>query len=173
MLSVIHPRLRLLLSLLALISPNFTWFPQPRSQAAVGDSPESNTALREIVASGHLADLRWPDFSDYKIHLTNFYEPTSYAPAWVQGVQPSPQALVMIELFKSAWKKGLQPEDYDASRWDSRVHAVQGSSSDLARFDVALTVCTMRFIEDLRVGRINPQHFKFGLSIKQKFTRRS
>jgi len=74
----------------------------------------------------------------------------------------------MIEQFKNAWKKGLDPEDYDASRWDSRLRALDGSSSSLATFDVALTVCTMRFVSDLRIGRINPQHFKFGLSVEEK-----
>ncbi len=38
----------------------------------------------------------------------------------------------------------------------------------VARFDVALTVCTMRYVSDLRIGRINPAHFKFGLSVEQK-----
>ena len=38
----------------------------------------------------------------------------------------------------------------------------------MARFDVALTVCTMRYVSDLHIGRINPQHFKFGLSVEQK-----
>ena len=38
----------------------------------------------------------------------------------------------------------------------------------MARFDVALTVCTMRYVSDLRIGRINPQHFKFGLNVEQK-----
>jgi L,D-transpeptidase YcbB len=33
---------------------------------------------------------------------------------------------------------------------------------------VALTVCAMRYISDLHIGRINPQHFKFGLSVEQK-----
>jgi murein L,D-transpeptidase YcbB/YkuD len=154
--------------LLALATASSAWFPPPGPQTTVGGSPGSNAGLREMVASGHLPDLRWPDFSDYKIRLTNFYEPTGYAAAWVQGVRPSPQAFAMIELFKNAGKKGLEPEDYDASRWDNRVRAVQGSSSDLARFDVALTVCSMRFIAALRTGRINPQHFKFGLSIEQK-----
>ena len=74
----------------------------------------------------------------------------------------------MIELFRNAWKKGLEPEDYDASQWDSRLHAMQGSAANPADFEVALTVCTMRYISDLRIGRINPQHFKFGLSVEQK-----
>jgi len=38
----------------------------------------------------------------------------------------------------------------------------------VARFDVALTVCTMRFVSDLHIGRINPRHFEFELSVEQK-----
>jgi L,D-transpeptidase YcbB len=86
------------------------------------------------------------------------------------GAQPVPQALSLIELFRDAGKKGLAPEDYDASRWEERIRALQASSSGpaVARFDVALTVCTMRYVSDLRTGRINPQHFKFDLSVEQK-----
>lgn len=124
--------------------------------------------LKDIAGSGYLADLRWPNFSDYKTQLVNFYGLTNYSPVWVQGAQPTSQAFSMIEQFKNAWKRGLEPEDYDASRWVGRLQALQGSDSALARFDVALTLCTMRFVSDLRIGRINPQHFKFGLSVQQK-----
>jgi murein L,D-transpeptidase YcbB/YkuD len=130
--------------------------------------PEDAGGLSEIVASGHLSDLRWPDFTDYKAHLVTFYEPTAYASAWVQEGQPSPQALSMIEQFKGAWRKGLEPEDYDASRWDSRLTALKAPGADPARFDVALTVCAMRLVSDLHIGRINPQHFHFGLSVADK-----
>lgn len=133
-----------------------------------GRSSGINAELRGIVTSGNLEDLRWPDFSDYKTILISFYEPSQYATSWLQGTRPTPQALSMIELFRSAWKKGLDPEDYDASRWDTRVHTVEGSDKALARFDAALTICTMRFVSDLRIGRINPKHFKFGLNVEQK-----
>jgi murein L,D-transpeptidase YcbB/YkuD len=126
--------------------------------------------IQSLVASGNLDGMRWPNFSDYRTWLQKFYEPAGYAPAWVQAGQPIPQALSLIEVFKDAWKKGLDPEDYDASRWEERIRGLQGSSSGatVARFDVALTVCTMRYISDLHIGRINPQHFKFGLSVEQK-----
>jgi len=130
-------------------------------------SPQTSSKLREIVSSGTLRDLRWPDFSDYKGHLAEFYEANGYTPAWVQGRQLSPQALALIEAFKQAWKKGLQPEDYDASRWDARMGQLQ-SSDDPAPVDVAMTVCTMRFVSDLRIGRVNPKHFKFGLDVEHK-----
>ncbi len=140
------------------------------SLASFSAVPQSD--IQSLAASGNLEGMRWPNFSDYRDWLTKFYEPSGFAPAWVEGSQPQPlpQALTLIEIFKDAGKKGLDPEDYDASRWDERIRALQGTEhgSAVARFDLALTVCTMRYVSDLRIGRINPQHFKFGLSVEQK-----
>ncbi len=124
--------------------------------------------IQALLASGNLEGMRWPNFSDYRIALQKFYEPTGYAPAWVQGTQPVPQALSMIERFKDAWKKGLNPEDYDASRWEERIRALPTGGPAVARLDVALSVCTMRYVSDLRIGRVNPLHFDFGLNVQQK-----
>jgi L,D-transpeptidase YcbB len=124
--------------------------------------------IQSLVSAGKLDGMRWPNFPDYQPWLQSFYQPVGYAPAWIQANAPSPQALSMIELFRNAWQKGLEPEDYDASRWDNRVRALQRSTADQAIFDVALTVCAMRYISDLRIGRINPQHFKFGLNVDRK-----
>lgn len=126
--------------------------------------------IRTLVTSGKLEEMRWPNFSDYRNSIQEFYDPTGFAPAWVQGTQPVPQALSLIEFFRNAWRKGLDPEDYDASRWDQRVGALQGPAGGaaVARFDVALTVCTMRYLSAVRIGRINPRHFKFGLDVEHK-----
>jgi len=126
--------------------------------------------IQNLVTSGNLEGMRWPNFSDYRDRLQEFYKPTGFAPAWVQGTQPISQARSLIEVFKVAGTKGLDPEDYDSSRWEARIRDLQGSSSgpSVARFDVALTLCTMRYVSDLRTGRINPQHFQFGLSVEQK-----
>jgi hypothetical protein len=130
--------------------------------------PGDKVTLGDIVASGQLPELRWPDFSDYKPELTEFYQSTGYSSAWVHDRQRSPQALVMIEAFKNAWRKGLDPEDYEASRWDGRLGALKDSGIDPARFDATVTVCTMRFVSDLHIGRIHPKHLNFGLSIESK-----
>ena len=78
--------------------------------------------------------MRWPNFTDYRTALQKFYEPTGYAPAWVQGSQPVPQALSLIERFKDAWKKGLNPEDYDTSRWEERIRALPTGGPAVAAF---------------------------------------
>ena len=123
---------------------------------------------QSLVSAGNLPGMRWPNFRDYQPWLQEFYEPSGYAPAWMQANAASPQALAMITILRDAWQKGLEPEDYDASRWNSRLQALQGSLQNQATFDVSLTVCAMRYISDLRIGRINPQHFKFGLTIEHK-----
>ena len=67
--------------------------------------------------------------------------------------------------------KGLTPEDYDASRWSSRLNALKsapGDATTVANFDAALTVSAMRYISDLHIGRVNPKQFKFGIDIAQK-----
>lgn len=127
-----------------------------------------SSSIQSIVSAGQLNQMRWPNFRDCQASLREFYQPEAFAPAWIQGTTPSPQALAMIDLFRNAWKKGLEPEDYDASRWDGRLHALQSSNSDASVFDVALTVSTMRYVSDLRIGRINPKHFQFGLTVEHK-----
>jgi L,D-transpeptidase YcbB len=124
--------------------------------------------IQTIVASGNLPAMRWPNFTDYRTALQKFYEPTEYAPAWVQGSQPVPQAQFLIDRFSDAWKKGLNPEDYDASRWTERIGALKTGGPAVAQFDVALSVCAMRYISDLRIGRVNPSHFDFGLNVQEK-----
>jgi L,D-transpeptidase YcbB len=126
--------------------------------------------IQNLVKGGNLEGMRWPNFSDYRNSVQEFYEPAGYAPAWVHGSHPVPQALALIEQFRNAGKNGLDPEDYDASLWEERIRALQGSSSGtaVARFDVALTVSAMRYVSALRIGRINPKHFDFGLSVEHK-----
>jgi L,D-transpeptidase YcbB len=126
--------------------------------------------IRTLVTTGNLEEMRWPNFNDHRNSVQEFYEPTGFTPAWVQGSHPVPQALSLIEIFRNAWRKGLDPEDYDASRWEKRIGDLQGSSGGaaVARFDVALTVCTMRYVSNLRIGHVDPQHFKFQLDVAHK-----
>jgi murein L,D-transpeptidase YcbB/YkuD len=137
-------------------------------------SAEAEASLRGWIEAGRLSDLRWPDFSDYRVHVDNFYGPTGYTLAWVRDGQATPQAMAITEVFAGADSKGLRAQDYDASRWPDWIARLERSKSkggavsdsDLARFDLALTVCLMRYISDLHIGRVNPKTFHFGLDIE-------
>ncbi len=81
----------------------------------------------------------------------------------------------MIELLQNAEAKGLDPEDYDSSRWQGRLlklgqHKVdqKPSEQDLVSFDTALTVSAMRYIRAIHCGRLNPKEFKFELDTEGK-----
>jgi murein L,D-transpeptidase YcbB/YkuD len=86
---------------------------------------------------------------------------------------PTPQAQQIIALLLQADQKGLSPDDYDGPRWADRLAKLkpataQPSEADAARFDLALTVCVMRYISDLHIGKVNPKHFEFGFDIQAK-----
>ena len=117
--------------------------------------------MRDLILSGRLEDLSWPDFSDFRADNDNFYEPAAYAPAWSRNEAITAQAIAIIEVLKGAESKGLNPQDYDASRWAARlVHP------DLARFDLALTVSLMRYVSDLHAGKWNPAIYHSGSDLR-------
>jgi murein L,D-transpeptidase YcbB/YkuD len=136
-------------------------------QGGVSDVPSQ---LRGIASAGQLPELRWPDFSDYREHVRNFYQPADYTPAWIRDGQPTAQALAIIEILKQADSRGLDAEDYDGSRWADRLSRLQKphQAADGVVFDASLTVCLMRYISDNHIGKVNPEHFKFGLSVEEK-----
>jgi murein L,D-transpeptidase YcbB/YkuD len=138
--------------------------------AQQGGVPDVPTQLRGIAAAGRLPELRWPDFSDYRGHVNNFYGPSGYAPAWIREGHATAQALAIIEILKQADSQGLDPEDYDGGRWVARLAGLEKphAADEAAIFDAALTVCVMRYISDCHIGKINPEHFKFGLSVEAK-----
>jgi L,D-transpeptidase YcbB len=126
--------------------------------------------INAIAASSRLDDLRWPNFANDRSQVITFYRPFAYQPAWIRDGQPTAQALALLQVLEDADQEGLSAEDYDASRWPSRLSALKGPHGDAeeARFDAALTICIMRYLSDLHVGRINPQHLGFDFDVSQK-----
>jgi len=127
------------------------------------------TLLPEKVNTAQVPNLRWPNFSDYAPAVQAFYENRGYAVAWTEDGVPTAAARGFIDAFQHADAKGLFPEDYDASRWASRIEALSGKSADaISLFDVAMTVNVMRYLSDLHMGRVNPSHFSFDIPVADK-----
>ena len=138
-----------------------------------GITSDAQTWLRTAIQEGSFSELRWPDFSDYRGYVNNFYELNGYSPWWVRGQEPTPQARQLIVLLVRSEQKGLSPDDYDGPRWQDRIArltlvAVRPNESDAVKFDLALTVCAMRYISDLHSGRVNPKRVAFFLNGEYK-----
>jgi L,D-transpeptidase YcbB len=136
-------------------------------------SSESLVWLRGAIGGGSFPELRWPDFSDYSKHVAKFYEFNGNSLWWVKGMEPTAQARQVIAVMLQADQKGLSAEDYDGSRWKDRLAKLkpatrQPAEADVVKFDLALTVCAMRYISDLHIGKVNPKHFAFALDDESK-----
>ena len=143
----------------------------------------SNTAdyadnIRAVVEKKQLPTLRWPNYSDYQPAVTTFYDDRDYELAWLRDLKPTAEATAFMQAFQGAGAKGLNPDDYDAWRWPGRVAQIaqiaakgdttNGAADTVAQFDAAMTICIMRYISDLRIGRVNPQHFNFDIDVRDK-----
>jgi murein L,D-transpeptidase YcbB/YkuD len=149
-------------------------FSAEQSPALAGQTLSASgvPALHAIVDSGRNADLRWSDFTPYKTEVAKLYETSSYSLLWIQNGRVRTQGLAVIELLQNANAKGLDPEDYDGSRWQDRILKLgqnkqdqNPSEQDLVSFDTALTVSAMRYIRAIHCGRVNPKEFKFQLDM--------
>jgi len=113
-------------------------------------SSDGRALLLAAVSAGRSPDLRWPDFSDYRKHVEKFYDFNQESLWWVKGMEPTTQAQQVIALLIKAGQKGLSADDYDGPRWNDRLAKLkpvtrQPAEADAVRFDLALTVCVMRY----------------------------
>jgi murein L,D-transpeptidase YcbB/YkuD len=136
-------------------------------------APKSDSyadTLKPMVASKQIKVMHWPNFADFEAPVQQFYDDRNYEVAWVDdNGQPSKQATAFIQAFQDAAGKGLNPEDYDAGLWAARVQKLAGrNDDDVATFDAAMTVNVMRYVSDLRIGRVNPTHFNFDINTADK-----
>ncbi|HZY61690.1 MAG TPA: L,D-transpeptidase family protein, partial [Edaphobacter sp.] len=140
-----------------------------RKSTSAENTAQYANNIQSLVNAKKLPILRWPNFSDYAPAVATFYDDRNYELAWIRNGRPTATALAFIDQFDDAAAKGLNPEDYDASRWPGRVEKLSGKSADaIAQFDVAMTVDVMRYISDLRIGRVNPSHFNFDINVQSK-----
>jgi murein L,D-transpeptidase YcbB/YkuD len=105
--------------------------------------------------SASLAILRWPNYQADQPAVLKVYDDRGDELAWTRDGKPTKTTLALLQMFGDAAKKGLNPEDYDASRWAERLKKLETirktkDNSDeaqdaVARFDVAMTISAMRY----------------------------
>jgi murein L,D-transpeptidase YcbB/YkuD len=147
----------------------------PRTAKSAPNTTDYADNVEQLIAQPHLAMLRWPDFDPDQPTLQKFYADRDDELAWIRDGKPTQATDDLIRLFTDAANKGLNPEDYDASRWPGRVlqlqtvlkkHDTSDAAQDaVASFDVAVTIDAIRYLEDLHLGRINPQALNFDIDV--------
>ncbi len=139
-----------------------------RKSNSKSNSSDFASNLQAVAGSPQLSNMKWSNFADYQQEVQQFYGDRNWELAWTRDGKPTETATRLIDIFGDAAKKGLQPDDYDASRWAERVNGLKGSAQNgdaVAQFDAELTVTVMRYMSDLHLGRINPQSLNFDIDV--------
>jgi murein L,D-transpeptidase YcbB/YkuD len=149
-----------------------------RRSTSAPNTGEYADNIKSVTAKPRLSILRWPNYSDYQPAVTTFYDDRNYELAWLRDLKPTPETTAFIQAFQDAGAKGLNSDDYDAWLWPARVAGIakiaaarddsDAAADSVAQFDTAMTICVMRYISDLRIGRVNPQHFNFDIDVADK-----
>ena len=129
--------------------------------------PTYTDAIQAEVNAGHLDQLKWPDFKDLQEPVSTFYDNRNFTLAWSKEGKPTKQASALMEAFSNARLRGLEPDDYDAGKWQERVTALSSDQGKVL-FDTAMTVNAARFINAVHMGRTDPKFFAFGIDSSSK-----
>jgi L,D-transpeptidase YcbB len=130
------------------------------------------TAIRGIVEAGQQPLLHRPDFSAQQDSTRRLYEAANFQPLWLRGDRPSSQATEILGTLAEANRRGLSPEDYDATRLREAAarfgSATPPTAGDAAAFDTGLTVCVLRYVSDAHLGRVQPHAVGFALEMEAR-----
>lgn len=136
--------------------------------------------VEQVVNSPQLAIMKWSNYSDYQDEVKTFYDQRNFELAWTRDGKPTDATLGLIQAFEGAANKGLNPEDYDGSRWEGRLQKLadiarrkdtgDNAQENVAQFDAAVTISAMRLISDLKFGRVNPQALNWDIDVPARRT---
>ena len=92
--------------------------------------------------------------------LKQVYAPANPGPVWFTPEGPRAAVAAALRELRAAADRGLAPGDYDIGALERQVEAANGRGPDpdaVAGADVALSATALRFLSDLRYGRVPPQ----------------
>ena len=133
-------------------------------------SSEGKSTLQTYLAAGELPDLQYPDFPIFAARRKNFMNPRATA-----SVDHRTAAFGASSRNNSGTAAGGQRGiESGGLRWPALGGTTGGGVAgrapepELVRFDLAVTISTMRYISDLHRGSVNPREFHFDLDIEER-----
>lgn len=129
-------------------------------------------AIRAIVETGGGSPSGPLTLAEQR-QLTALYGAEACVPLWVDGSgRASQDARDSLALLEGAATEGLDPLDYHAVTLQS-VAALLGAADapravDIAAFDVGLSVNTLRYLQHLHFGRVDPGTMGFHLPAQER-----
>ncbi len=126
--------------------------------ASADSSPDARSTANAISPANTGQALAAPRVS--RVWIEQVYSPEDPGPVWFTAEGPRPSLSLALRELRAAADRGLAPEDYGVDLLEREIGALVASRADpdrLAHVDRAVTAKVLRFLSDLRFGRVRPQ----------------
>lgn len=147
------------------------------AQAEANTSPESNgiaDILSTFIAGQQNSLLTETDFSGQAEQLSKLYQLNGNQLLWLGETHHQSNIEITLALLANADKDGLNPDDYDAKTLHRHFQAApnlpQNAATELVKYDTALSISLLRFVNDLHHGRVKPQKLSYPNEFGNKHT---
>lgn len=123
---------------------------------APADTTGVGAALRTVTLADAPSWMRWRSITDVRPAVEAGYVGRGWAPFWLDSVgQPTAAARLMVRELNGLPDRGLDPADHDATALTQRMDSLAGAS-EMAAFDLVLSVGALRVAHALDRGRVHP-----------------
>lgn len=142
------------------------FFPtQPTAAAAEQPIDNPAAAISTLITSKQNPLLTKPDFSKQADQLLNLYQLADNQLLWLGDSRSQTNIDAALAILSKADADGLDPRDYDAEvlkhDFELALALPPSAINELAKFDTALSIALLRFVNDLHHGRVNPQQLNY------------
>lgn len=129
--------------------------------------PNENPIGAIILSKRHPLLLR-ADFSRVAESVLQIYRANNFQAIWFNESRSEKNLSDLLEILRNASSDGLKPAQYEIDRLSSFINEQQLDRDTRANYDVALTVSLVRFLNELRQGRVEPRDVDYPVHIPQK-----
>jgi len=116
---------------------------------------QAEAVLQSVLAA---PTLRVSDTILDRVALDAVYSVRQYEPLWLKNQQLAPWGQVVVATLRAAGQHGLPVKDYNLAEIEARLNATDWSEKVV--LDLLITDGFMRYVADLKVGRVSPRQLK-------------
>ena len=129
---------------------------------------EVTAALRLTLEAADDPAFAWLAPAERR-RLVALYTPADFKPLWIDAAgHPSADARAALGLIVAAPVEGLDPAEYRAATLAAVAARLDAAPSpppaDVAAFDAGLSAATMRYLQQLHAGRVDPRAIGFKMT---------